>query len=251
MKHIAIRSRSIHLGGERRYTAPGLGDRIHSVTIGWVWGQAHKTPVTLHLDAKKMTRDKPESWAEVISLFPRGAVQIKPHDYAPDNENDWLKYLMDRGIDADIHTYLDHIDTHDFPIDISPYFKQIPQIDAEPQNIDLPDRFVTVQWDSSAQSRTLLPGTRELVLGRYRDEYGCDAVVVGGEAKNPNLKRLKYAAYAMSRAEYHVGVDSAYLHMAPLYLPWDRVHMYNETKKVWSHHMMRAIDNGAKVNLHL
>ena len=238
-------------GAEHQYTAPGLGDRIHSITIGWAYGQAHNTPVTIHLDRKKMTRDKPESWGEVISLFPKGAVQIEAHDCEPNNENDWLKYLMDRGIDADIHTYLDHIDVNDFPIDISPYFKKIPLLDAEPQDIDLPDRFVTVQWDSSAQSRTLLPGTRERVLGRYKDEYGCDAVVVGGEAANPKLKRLKYAAYAMSRAEYHVGVDSAYLHMAPLYLPWGRIHMYNETRRVWSHHMMRAIDNGARINPHL
>lgn len=250
MKHIAIRARSM-FNNSNQYTAPGLGDRIHSITLGWIYGQAHNTPVTIHLTRSKMSRDKPKSWREVVSLFPKGAVQTQAHDYEPSGENDWLRYLMDKGIEADIHTYLDHIDVNDFPIDISGYFKQIPLLDAEPQNIDLPDRFVTVQWDSSTQSRTLLPGTRKRILDRYKDEHGCDFVVVGGEATDARFKKLKYAAYAVSKAEYHVGVDSAYLHMAPLYMPWDRVHMYNETKKVWSHHMLRAIDNGAQINIHL
>jgi len=249
VKHIALRSRSMF--SSRKFTSCGLGDRIHGITTGWVYGRAHNTPVTLHLTRSKMLHDRPQSWDEVVSLFPKGSVQTEAHDCEPSSENDWLEYLAGKGIEADIHTYLDHINVHDFPIDISEYFKQIPLLDAEPQSIDLPERFVTVQWDSTAPSRTLLPKTRKLVLDRYKDEYDCDAIVVGGEATDARFKRLKYAAHAISRAEYHVGVDSAYLHMAPLYMPWNRVHMYNETRKVWSHHMMRAIDNGAQINLHL
>ena len=256
MKHIALRARS-YVNGKKAFTSTGLGDRLHGITMGWVYGQFHNTPVTIHLTKSKTIGghgNKLDSWAEVISLFPVGAVQTATHDYEPTSEHNWLQYLKNKGIDADIHCYKDHLKDHikeDFPIDISTYFKNIPMLNAEPQDIELPKRFITVQWDSNANSRTLLPATRKKVLAKYKQEYDCESITVGGKAHDKRFKRLKYIAYAMSKAQYHVGVDSAFLHMAPLYMPWNRVHMYNETKKIWSHHMLRAIDNGAPINLYL
>jgi ADP-heptose:LPS heptosyltransferase len=85
----------------------------------------------------------------------------------------------------------------------------------------LPERFVTVQWDAGGPKRTLPLREREAIMARYP---AC--VVVGGEAEGDLRWSLKHIAYAMSRAEAHVGVDSAFLHLAQLYLPPERIHLY-------------------------
>ena len=57
--------------GDRPFTTPGLGDRIHSVLLGHLYSLLHDDKVTIHLTADK--NDKPrkqQSWPEIISLFP-------------------------------------------------------------------------------------------------------------------------------------------------------------------------------------
>ena len=61
------------------YGAPGLGDRIHSVLLSYNYGLMEKSPVTLHLTKYQWNRHKPESWPEIVSLFPKGSVAIMPH----------------------------------------------------------------------------------------------------------------------------------------------------------------------------
>lgn len=256
MKHIALRARSVR-NPARPYTAPGLGDRIHGVTTGWAYGQAHNTPVTIHLTSAKLEGgqfgNKPESWAEILRLFPKGAVTIIAHRYEPYDEQQWVKFLNSKGYTgAEIYSYKDHIGTYESVenIDISQYLKKIPLLTAEPVDMQLPEKFITVQWDSNELKRTLVPAARQEVMNKYIQE-GYEVVVVGGEAADNNLRwSLKHVAYAMSKAELHVGVDSGFMHMAMLYLPYDRIHLYNEKEGFWSHHMLRALDNGAVLNHH-
>ena len=256
MKHIALRARSVRKQG-KAYTAPGLGDRIHGVTTGWVYSQAHNTPVTIHLTQNKTEGgqfgNKLESWAEIVKLFPEGSAQIQAHNYEPQDEKDWVEFLNNKGYaGAEIYYYKDHIGRYESveKIDISQYLKNIPLLTPELVDIQLPEKFITVQWDSNDAKRTISPAARKEVLAKYIKE-GYEVVVVGGEATDKDLRwSLKHIAYAMSKATFHVGVDSAFMHLAMLYFPWERIHLYNEQKGMWSHHMLRALDNGAKLNHH-
>jgi len=240
-KHIALRSRSVH-NPDKAYTTPGLGDRIHSCTVAWVYSQAHDTPVTLHLTAEKWAggqfANKPESWAEIVSLFPRGTIGVQPHEVGGLTDAQWLAYLQAKGIDAEFYWYGDFPGKFETPVDldIAPYLRCIPLLQAEAQNIELPERFITVQWDSNQARRTIAPEKRPAVLA----QYPFPPVVVGGEATQKHLGwSLKHIAFAMSRADLHVGVDSAFFHLAQLYMPPERIHLYNEPEGFFSHHALR------------
>ena len=53
----------------------------------------------------------------------------------------------------------------------------------------------------------------------------------------------------MSKATYHVGVDSGFLHMSQVYFAPENIHIYTlSPKDRWSHHMHRAKDNGIRIN---
>jgi hypothetical protein len=255
VKHIALRSRCVH--SKAPYTAPGLGDRIHSAIVGWAYGCAHGTPVTLHLTADKWNggqySNKPESWAEIVALFPADSLVLRDHPRLPSSETEWLAYLREQGYSAELYSYTDHPGKFETVsgFDIVPYLKRIPLLSAKPQDLTLPQRFVTVQWDSNSQARTFPTLQRGVIVERYR-EAGYTPVVVGGESKDVRLRMsLKHIAFVMSKAECHVGVDSAFLHMAQLYMPWERIHLYNRPDGFRSHHTLRALDNGAKLNPYL
>lgn len=256
MKHLAVRSMSVR-NPANAFSTPGLGDRIHSALVGWTYGQAHGVPVTLHLTHDKGTGgqygNKSDSWREVVELFPAGSLEVCHHPVTLLREAEWLAYLRSKGYEAEGWWYSDHPGPHEPPValDIAPYLRRIPLLTAEPADIGLPERFFTVQWDSNERKRTLSVQQRAAVVDRYR-AAGYGSVIVGGEAPDKRLRwSLKHIAWAMSRAAFHVGVDSAFAHMAQLYMPWERIHLYNEADGFYSHHARRARDNGATINLHL
>lgn len=251
MRHIALRSMSVR-HPTRTFTTPGLGDRIHQCICGWVCGP----PVTLHLTADKWSggqfRNKPESWAEIVALFPKRSLTLQVHPVSGLREPDWWAYLRKHGIEAEPFWYGDHPGQHEPPValDIAPLLKRIPPLTAAPQRVALPARFFTVQWDSNDPKRSLTKEQRARVLDRYCED-GYEPVTVGGEAADPLRWSLKHIAFAMSRAAFHVGVDSAFMHLAQLFMPWERIHVYNQPGGFFSHHALRARDNGAPINLHL
>lgn len=236
MKHLAVRSLSVHCEG-RPYTTPGLGDRIHTATLGWAWGP----PVTLHLTADKLSggqfANKPASWAEIVSLFPAGSLVLRPHPVAGLPEDEWVEYLRRQGYPAKTYWY------GDFPgrcegrgeVDMAKCLRSFPLLTAAPQPIELPERFVTLQADSNGPGRAMPPE----VEARVRERW--PVVVVGGAATGDLRWSLSHIAYALSRAEAHVGVDSAFLHLAQLYLPPERIHLWARSL---SHHARRAVVRG-------
>jgi hypothetical protein len=253
VKHLALRARSVR-NSKNPFTTTGLGDRIHSLTLAWSYHNVYNVPVTIHLTKSKQIGgqydNKKQSWQEILDLFPKDTVQIAYHDYEPKDEKDWIQYLKDSKIHAEIFWYKDHPGPHETPVklDISQYLGKIPKLAAEPVDLNLPERFITCQWDSTDRARTLKPHLREMVMDNYKRQ-GYEVVVVGGESPDKNLNwSLKHIAYAMSKADMHVGVDSAFMHMAFLYMPFSRVHLYNEPNGFYSHHFRRAIDNGIKLN---
>lgn len=254
MKHIALRARCLHTPAA--YTATGLGDRIHSAVIGWAYGQAHGTPVTLHLTADKCVGgrfwNKAKSWAEVIALFPAGSLHIHAHTVSPPTEGEWLGHLRREGFEAELYSYGDSPGKYETveAMDVVPYLKRIPPLTAAPRDIALPEKLVTVQWDASAKSRRVSDGQKAMILARYESE-GFSPVVVGGESPDERLQwSLPHVVYAMSKAAFHVGVDSAFFHLAQLFMPWERIHLYRDAGGWESHHARRARDNGSPLNLY-
>ncbi|WP_321499979.1 hypothetical protein [Breoghania sp.] len=212
----------------------------------------------MHLTKRKQEGgqygNKLESWFEVLDLFPKGHVELMLHDFEPEDERSWISYLKDKGLPAEPYWYQDYPGRFAKPevLDISHYLKNIPLLEAEDLSgdLDLPDQYVTVQWDSNEDARTLPLESRKAVLDEYR-KSGYKPVIVGGEAENPALKNsLRHIGYAMSKARFHVGVDSAFMHMAFLYFPHQDVHLYNKKNGFQSHHLRRALDCGCMLNLH-
>jgi hypothetical protein len=247
-KHLALRSLSVH--SDKPYTCTGLGDRIHSCTLAWAYGQGE--PVTLHLTQDKIIGgqygNKPESWREILSLFPKESIRIQVHPIKGLSEPDWIRYLGKQGIKASRHYYSDHAIEQPQELDVSQYLKDFPLLTAAQQDIDLPDRFITMQWDATGPSRRINDQRR--VVSQYQDAGLCP-ITIGGEAKTQELRwSLKSIAYAISRAEKHIGVDSAFMHLAMLYKHCAEIDVYAKPDSVMSHHMRRAIANGSTLNRH-
>jgi hypothetical protein len=214
------------VSGDRPYTTPGLGDRIHSLTCAWAYGQAHGTSVTLHLTREQMTggqfNNKAQSWAEIVALFPAGAVAIEPHDFSPASQKEWKAH-----VGAESWWYGDYPGPREKAerIDISEYLRRIPLLSHRERG-----DFATVQWDAGGASRRVSAAWQRKVLENRK------TVTVGGGGP------LEFDAVVMSRAGAHVGVDSAFFHLAQLYMPPSQIHVCY--RGAVSHHVKRALDNG-------
>ena len=82
---------------------------------------------------------------------------------------------------------------------------------------------------------------------------GYEIIVVGGGASNELLlpthpNNIINTAYVISNAELYVGVDSSMMHMASMFLPGNKMHLYHTGAVEKSHHLLRNIDNGAVLN---
>ena len=257
LKHLALRSRSIRprqgFPNGRPYTTPGLGDRIQSILCAYQYGKAHNTPVTLHITDDKWSVAggvksdvKKHSWREIISLFPKDSVFIMPHPVENLPEDEWIRYLKKQGYDATSWWYKDTTWMHgdlDVPTDI-----EMSELLKEPPLLDSPDpdlrfnptgKFVTVQWDSTDAGRSFSPIAIEQIHNHYRG-LGCEIITVGGDSQDSRLKGpgcLKNVGHLMSKAEGHIGADSGFFHLAWLYLPFERIHVYTRAGGSISQHV--------------
>ena len=252
MKHIALRSKSVR-SGDRPYTTPGLGDRVHSAMIAYQYGKAHNSPVMIHItDDKwsiaggKASGKKKKSWIEILSLFPSDTLYLEPHPVENLSEVDWIKYLKSKGYDAYIYHYADTIHMHPnetrVGIEMSQYIRELPKLKPIVNNGWLPDEFITVQWDSTDSQRTIPEAMRKEI----HDKYGCPALYVGGEGKGLLKSSIPHIGFAMANAKFHVGSDSGMMHVAQLYKDYEDIHIYDRPGSYRSHHLVRAINNGSK-----
>ena len=237
------------------YTATGLGDRIHLMTIAWAYAKATNTFVTMHISSNAMTIKKRESFVEIINLFPKGIISIEIHPFIGTDEVKWLKYLSEKGIEAKPFHYGDHLGRYEkrVGIDISEFLKDFPKLSSSSKSLselNLPTKFFTNQWDSTAATRTLSESTQLEILDKYR-EQGYEPVVLGGKSlQAPMRDNLSTASAVLSKADFHVGVDSGFMHLAFLYLDFSKIHLYIDPKGYWAHHLLRAFDNGCIQNYH-
>jgi hypothetical protein len=252
LKHIALRSKSVR-SGDRPYTTPGLGDRVHSALIAYQYAKAHNSPVTIHItDDKwsiaggKRSEKKKRSWIEILALFPSDTLYLEPHPVENLSEVDWIKYLKSEGYNAYIYHYADTIHMHPnetrVGIEMSQYIKELPQLKPIVTNGWLPDEFITVQWDSTDPRRTLSEKQREEI----HRKYGVPVLYVGGEGKGLLKKSLAHIGLAIANAKFHVGSDSGMMHVAQLYKKYEDIHIYDTDDSYKSHHLVRAINNGSK-----
>ena len=103
---------------------------------------------------------KKKSWKEIIELFPDNTVQVQPWPVENLPEDEWLLYLKQKRINAEIYYYKDTLHMHPnetvVPLEMSQYLKT--PVMLEPKvKLWLPDKFITVQWDSTDAGRTLSP----------------------------------------------------------------------------------------------
>lgn len=246
MIHFAIRSKSIR-AGDRPFTCPGLGDRVHSVLLAYLYSE--QKPVTIHLTDDKwsvaggvLSDKKPKSWKEIVELFPT-QIKLKSHPVENLTESQWLAFLSKKGYQATTYYYKDALSMHpnDFPIgiDASAYLANLPRLKAEPLPIQVPEKYITAQFDTTDRGRAITPLIQAAILNNYRSQ-GYEVVTLTGQMS------LKEIAWYLYNTTYHVGVDSGMMHMAMLYLPYNRIHLYNRGFK--SHHLIRAVQNGSLLN---
>lgn len=237
------------------YTAAGLGDRIHLLTVAWAYATKMRCSVVMHISGNGINELKLKSFQEILDLFPEGIIGLAFHDYVGTDNNLWIMYLKDKGIIANTFYYGDYLGRFGkkFGVDISPFLRDFPKIEiahAKTKTKESNKRYITVQWDSTAPTRTLPKHKQLLVISKYQ-EQGYNIVTVGGESDNFELRTsLSAAAAAISRADLHVGVDSGFMHLAFLYLDFSRIHLYVDTKGFWAHHLFRALKNGCICNFH-
>lgn len=252
MKHIAIPSLSL-IRKDYPYTTPGLGDRIHTILFAFNYATKNNTNVKLHLTQGQCSDERKKSWDEIISLLPQKNVEIQRHDILDITTSAWVKLLADKGL-SNVQTC--HYGDHRFrfedksSIDISPYLDH-PCLKPI-TDIDLPDKFVTMQFDSGGiPSMQKTNDRRKISYQKIKEikqrlvDKGYDIIVIGGEAEDERFRRLKYCGAALSKAKYHIGADSGFMHLAWMYKKPEDIYIYTNGNK--SHHVMRAERKGSKV----
>lgn len=255
MKHVVQRYWSTRIP-DLAYSCPGFGDIVHSCLLTYLYGRAHGEPATLHIASHQYNRDKPTTWAEVVDLFPAQTIHVEHHNTRSGTftDLDFLQLVQKKYPEALLHYYRQYpgrlqkvIQPSFFIDDYMTNYARLPGI-KPPEHIDLPEKFVTVQVDASSKKRHLQTDQLNKIFDKFRN-LGCEIVKVGGQASDPRLRRATYAGYAMSKAAFHVGVDSGYMHLAQLYFAPENIFLYtNRPESDWEHHLKMARDHGCKIN---
>jgi hypothetical protein len=235
------------------YTAQGLGDRIHLVSLSYEISMKKGETVTLHLAKNHLGERKRQSFLEILSLFPKNHVELSLHDYYAQGNSDWTEYLIRTGVRAHTFAYRDHPGWLEAPsdFDASPYlFKRHLITPTCEHDLKLPKSFITAQWDSTGQDRRL----PEMQISRIENDYrkdGYQIVLLGGQSKYELLREcLNCSAVAIRRSSLFAGVDSGFLHLALQVKNPSQIHFYTARNRYWSHHSFRAIEMGTVLNNH-
>jgi ADP-heptose:LPS heptosyltransferase len=253
MKNVVMRFWSTRIP-DLQYSCPGFGDIVHSCLLTYLYGQAHGEPATLHIASHQYNRDKPTTWNEVIKLFPKDTICLKPHKTTTQTDQEFLNLVLAEAPNAELHYYkkypgkLQQVLEPSFFVD--EYIKTYPCLSAVDHSIDLPlpEKFVTAQFDAGSEKRKLSKDQLESIFNKFKKQ-GYEIVTVGGEASDPLLQTATYAGYAMSRAQYHIGVDSGYMHLAQMYFKPENIYLYtNRSEGKWEHHLKMFRDCECKIN---
>jgi hypothetical protein len=235
---------------QNHYTAQGLGDRIHLLTILWTVSEKMGCPVALHLSEDKGTLKKRNSFNEIMELFPSRNFEIHFHDFLPSSDEDFRLYLLSKGVSAQKFYYQDYPGWREklTGFEVSGMLKDI-QLLRRPIALK-ESRYVTSQWDTTGVMRKFTAQEIQEIESAY-SKQGFEVVTVGGAASEPRFRySLRDISELMSASAFHIGVDSGFMHFAQLFLPPNRIHVYSKPGNYWSHHLFRGLDNGMVLNAH-
>ncbi len=235
----------------QKFTAQGLGDRFHLVSLAYQISRTERKVTTLHLATNHTQDYKLNSFKEILELFPPGNVVLEFHPLEFTNNQNWRDYLQSKYPYVQSIGYADHpgwLETN-IDIDASAYLHNRFLISPSCEHaLDLPEKFVVYQWDSTGSDRRIEKEAIDQIEKKYL-ELGYEKIVVGGEAINVLLRNcLACASKAISNADFFVGVDSGFMHVALQVLPTQQIHLYTSVNRYWSHHSFRALESGVKVN---
>lgn len=236
-----------------RYTAQGLGDRFHLVSVAYQISISKKEIVRLHLAANHLQGRKLDSFKEIVEIFPKNHIELIIHGIEFYDDIEWKNYLNSVTEEPKQIGYKDHpgwLET-DIDFDVSPYLVKRNLINPKCRHeLELPERFVTFQWDSTGKDRRL----EAEVINKIEKGYlqpGVEKVVVGGNAEIQELADcLSCAAVAISKSKFFAGVDSGFMHVALQVLEVSQIHLYTSVNRFWSHHSFRALETGVQINPH-
>ena len=209
----------------------GLGDRLDAIMIAKMLYDRDKQPVTMY-----QLRGEFGDFDELTSLYDM-KVSIQ---YPTFKELKFASFFEHNAKGYDQMSLLKTV-------------KDFPKIKIDPVNIKLPEKFITVQFDGKQGSRTACSSNEIKRIKNYYESQGYELITVGGAATDQMLigktSNLKNIAYAMSKADLHVGIDSGMMNLAKLVLPCKQMHIYtSDTDEFKSSLLKRCEDKGTKVN---
>ena len=224
-----------------------LGDRIDWLcTANMMALRENDSHVLIHKEKEFV------GWEEISSLFKPIEMTLKLSSSL--NNLNYINYYR-YNISQENKEYQDLLSFHkDFPKikvkDYSEYFH------------DLPEKFVTMQWDagrpnlnsirSNAKFGNRRCSTDEIIrIINFYNNLGYTVVGVGGQAENDILRNdLHKIAYIMSKAALHIGVDSGFMHLAKIVMPSNKIHIYtsNYMHTDTSIHLKNVLKAGAVLN---
>ena len=221
MKHVVMRYMSTRIKN-LPYGCPGFGDIVHSCLLTYNYGQHYGKPATLHIAPHQYNKMKPQTWKQVMDLFPQGQLYLKIHKFYEESDEAFLQHVLQQYPSAKLH-----------------YYEKYP---GKLQNVLQPSFFVDEYQRSFPQ---LKPECYDPILIKQ----GYKIINVGGQARHPALMTAPLAGYTMSRARAHLGVDSGYMHFAQMFLKPSDIYIYtNRTIDKWEHHLKMFRDNGVHIN---
>jgi hypothetical protein len=233
-----------------KFTAAGLGDRIHLATLAWIVHKLTEKRVTLHLAPTHLGRGKKESFQEVFALFPSGSIDYHFHGDEVQDDNEWSRYLKKQGILSSTWHYGDFMGWNESSegFDASSILYNFRPMSLSSTLNCESQKFITWQFDSTGVDRKLTQLQENQVRAFY-ENLGFEIVKVGGEAET-DLLRLSLAEIAkkISLSSLHVGVDSGFYHLSLLLKGIQQIRLYNQISGYWSHHALRGRKRGIKIN---
>jgi hypothetical protein len=234
-----------------KYTAQGLGDRIHLISLCYEISKSRSEMVTLHLAKNHLGGKKRDSFLEILSLFPNSLIELRFHESEFQTTSEWKSYLTREGIMALSFGYPDHPGWLEKPSDIDASLFLHKRHLLQPSckhRLELPTEFVTVQWDSTGKDRQLPEYEISNIEKKYL-ESGLAVIPLGGQSTDELLRDcLNCSASAVYQSKYFAGVDSGFLHLALQIKNPSEIHLYTARNRYWSHHTFRAIEMGSVLN---
>ena len=237
------------------YKCPNLGDNIHLANLAY---QVHKEKgekVKLHFGVEKTSENR---WPEIVKLFPDNSISYIFYHNGRMADDEWVKWLDNAAAvkDPQIFAYRNN-ETEEVTVahnivmdDYLSNAAMLPAFEECAEEFEKPEKYVVVQWDAEWEKRRLPESQVQAIENHYK-ERGYEIVTVGGQAEVTCLREsLKHIGYAISNADYFVGLNSGMWHMAQLYLPYERISCWVQPQHVNAKddHVKRFIKWGGKFN---